>query len=142
MMIDGQRSSDLAYSTVLAYYKAFNAGDWEGMLAHLADDVAHDINQGGREVGKDAFRAFLARMNRSYREELRDIVVMACPDGTRVAAEYVVHGSYLATDQGLPEAKGQKYALPGGAFFELRGGKIARITNYYDLQDWLRQVGA
>jgi hypothetical protein len=24
----------------------------------------------------------------------------------------------------------------------LRGGKIARVTNYYNLQDWLRQVGA
>jgi steroid delta-isomerase-like uncharacterized protein len=142
MMIDGQRSSDLAYSTVLAYYKAFNAGDWEGMLSYLADDVAHAINQGGTEVGKDAFRAFLARMNRSYREELRDIVVMASPDGARAAAEYVVHGSYLATDDGLPEARGQKYVLPGGAFFDLRGGKIARVTNYYNLQDWLRQAGA
>lgn len=142
MMIDGQRSSDLAYSTVLGYYKAFNAGDWEGMLSYLADDVAHDINQGGREVGKDAFRAFLARMNRSYREELRDIVVMASPDGARAAAEYVVHGTYLATDEGLPPANGQRYVLPGGAFFDLRGGKIARVTNYYNLQDWLRQVGA
>jgi steroid delta-isomerase-like uncharacterized protein len=142
MMIDGQRSSDLAYSTVLGYYKAFNAGDWEGMLSYLTDDVAHDINQGGREVGKDAFRAFLARMHRSYREELRDIVVMASPDGARAAAEYVVHGSYLATDAGLPEARGQQYVLPGGAFFDLRGGKIARVSNYYNLQDWLRQVGA
>ena len=142
MMIDGQRSSDLAYSTVLGYYKAFNAGDWEGMLAYLADDVAHDINQGGREVGKDAFRAFLARMNRSYREELRDIVVMASPDGARAAAEYVVHGTYLATDEGLPPANGQRYVLPGGAFFDLRGGRIARVSNYYNLQDWLRQVGA
>lgn len=142
MMIDGQRSSDLAYSTVLGYYKAFNAGDWEAMLSYLADDVAHAINQGGTEVGKDAFRAFLARMNRSYREELRDIVVMASPDGARAAAEYVVHGTYLATDEGLPPANGQRYVLPGGAFFDLRGGKIARVTNYYNLQDWLKQVGA
>ena len=141
MMIDGQRGSDLAYSTVLAYYKAFNAGDWEGMLAQLAHDVVHDVNQGGREVGKDVFRVFLARMNRSYREELRDIVVMASPDGARAAAEFVVHGTYLATDEGLPPATGQTYVLPGGAFFTLRGGKIARITNYYNLQDWLRQVG-
>lgn len=142
MMIDGQRGSDLAYSMVLSYYRAFNAGDWEGMLAQLTDDVAHDANQGGRSVGKEAFRAFLARMDRSYREELRDIVVMSSPDGARAAAEYVVHGSYLATDEGLPEARGQKYVLPGGAFFDLRGGKIARVSNYYNLQDWLRQVWA
>ena len=64
------------------YYAAFNAGDWDAMLACLTDDVAHDLNQGGREVGKDAFRAFLARMNRSYRERLEDIVVLAAPGRT------------------------------------------------------------
>jgi steroid delta-isomerase-like uncharacterized protein len=142
MIIDGLRTSDRATTTVLAYCKAFNAGDWEGMLSHVTDQVAHDINQGGREVGREAFRAFLARMNRSYREELRDIVVMASADGAHVAAEYVVHGTYLATDEGLPPATGQTYVLPGGAFFEIVDGKIARVTNYYNLQDWLRQVGA
>jgi steroid delta-isomerase-like uncharacterized protein len=141
MIIDGQRSSDRVVGAVLAYYKAFNAGDWEGMLAQLTDDVAHDINQGGRQIGKDVFRAFMQRMQRCYKEELRDIIVMGSPDGQRAAAEYVVHGTYLAADEGLPPAKGQTYVLPGGAFFELRNGRICRVTNYYNLQDWLRQVG-
>lgn len=127
---------------ISSYYAAFNAGDWEAMLGHLTDDVAHDLNQGPREIGRDTFRAFLARMNRSYRERLEDIVVIASADGTRAAAEYVVHGEYLATDEGLPEASGQTYVLPGGAFFDIRDGKIARVTNYYNLEDWLRQVGA
>lgn len=125
---------------VSRYYDAFNRGDWEAMLACLADDVAHDINQGHRETGRDAFGAFLARMNRSYREELRDIVVMASADGAHAAAEYVVHGQYLADDEGLPPAHGQRYALPGGAFFYIRDGRIARISNYYNLQDWIAQV--
>ena len=51
-------------------------------------------------------------------------------------------GTYLATDEGLPEAKGQTYSLPAGAFFEVEGGRIARVTNYYNMKDWLRQVGA
>lgn len=126
---------------VHAYYDAFNRGDWDAMCAMLADDVAHDLNQGGRELGRATFRAFLARMERSYREQLRDVVVMAGPPG-RVGAEYVVHGEYLATDEGLPPAAGQRYVLPGGAFFELADGKIRRVTNYYNLADWLRQIGA
>jgi steroid delta-isomerase-like uncharacterized protein len=126
---------------VTAYYTAFNAGDWDGMCALLAPDVAHDLNQGGREVGRATFRAFLDRMNRSYRERLRDIVVMAGAPG-RAAAEYVVEGEYLATDEGLPPARGQRYTLPGGAFFTIADGAITRVTNYYNLQDWLRQVGA
>jgi steroid delta-isomerase-like uncharacterized protein len=126
---------------VTAYYAAFNRGDWDAMCSHLADDVAHDLNQGGREVGRATFRTFLDRMNRSYREQLRDIVVMAGPGG-RASAEYIVEGTYLATDEGLPPATGQRYTLPGGAFFDIANGKITRVTNYYNLQDWLKQVGA
>ena len=51
-----------------------------------------------------------------------------------------MNGEYLATDEGLPEAKGQTYKLPAGAFFELRDGKVSRVTNYYDLNDWIAQV--
>ena len=40
---------------VQSYYAAFNRGDWDGMLALLTDDVAHDLNQGGRQVGRAAF---------------------------------------------------------------------------------------
>jgi len=28
-----------------------------------------------------------------------------------------------------------------GAFFDLKDGKVARVTNYYNLQDWIAQVG-
>ncbi|MFC4167222.1 ketosteroid isomerase-related protein [Teichococcus aestuarii] len=126
---------------IRSYYAAFNAGDVEGMLALLAEDVAHDINQGARETGIPAFRAFMARMNAHYREELKDIVVMVGESGARAAAEFTVHGTYLATDAGLPEARGQTYVLPAGAFFEVRGEKIARVSNTYNLADWIAQVG-
>ena len=122
------------------YYAAFNAGDWETMLGCLADDVAHDLNQGRREQGVAAFRAFLARMDRSYAEQLQDVTVMANAGGDRAAAEYVVHGTYLADDEGLPPARGQRYVLPGGAFFDIRGGRIRRVSNYYNLADWIAQV--
>lgn len=122
------------------YYAAFNAGDWNGMLDCLTEDVVHDINQGKREIGKPAFRAFLARMERCYREQLGDIIVMVSGDNARVGAEFVVHGEYLVSDEDLPPASGQKYTLPAGAFFDIRDGKIARVTNYYNLSDWTAQV--
>jgi steroid delta-isomerase-like uncharacterized protein len=129
-----------SHALIERYYAAFNRGDWEAMLDCLTDDVAHDINQGHRETGRDTFRRFLERMNRSYREQLRDIVVMTSEDGTRAATEYVVHGEYLADDEGLPPARGQRYVLPGGAFFDIREGRIARVSNYYNLHDWIAQV--
>lgn len=123
------------------YYAAFNAGDRAAMLALLTDDVAHDLNQGRRETGRDAFATFLARMDRCYRERIEDLVVLAAPGAPeRFAAEWTVHGAYVSTDEGLPPARGQRYALPGGAFFALRDGKIARVTNYYNLEAWLELV--
>ena len=122
------------------YYAAFNAGDMQTFLNLLADDVVHDINQGTRETGKQEFAAFMQRMNGAYRERLADISILANDAGTRASAEFVVHGEYLRTDDGLPPAHGQKYVLPAGAFFELRDGKVARISNYYNLQDWLAQI--
>ena len=122
------------------YYDAFNAGDSEGMLACLTDDAIHDVNQGERRTGKDKFRAFNARMTHHYRERLENIAVMVSKDGTRAAAEFNVNGEYLVTDSGLPDAKGQTYVLPAGTFFAIRDGKIARVTTYYNLTDWIAQV--
>lgn len=135
-------SQSQAAALIQNYYDTFNTGDREAFLALLADDVAHDINQGGTEVGKDVFRAFLHRMDRCYREQVRDLVVFANDDGTRGAAEFFIEGEYLTTDEGLPPAAGQRYRLRVGAFFDLRDGRVSRVTNYYNLEEWLRQVGA
>lgn len=131
---------EAAQALIARYYAAFNAGDRPAMLALLDEAVVHDLNQGAREHGREAFARFMARMDHSYREQLHDVVVMAAADGTRASAEYVVHGQYLVTDAGLPEANGQRYVLPGGAFFDIRDGRIARVTNYYNLGDWTAQV--
>ena len=122
------------------YYESFNASDASGMLACLAEDVRHDVNQGGTRVGKKLFSEFCAHMARCYKERLSDIVIMVSKDGKRAAAEFIVHGEYLATDEGLPPAKGQRYLLPAGTFFEITEARILRVTTYYNLADWTAQV--
>ena len=130
-------------STLISdYYAAFNAKDWPGMLALLAPDVRHDVNEGMARTGPAMFAAFLAHMDACYDERLTDIVVMTAPDGARAAAEFIVNGVYRKTDGGLPEARGQTYRLPAGAFFEIADGRIRRVTTYYNLKDWIAQVSA
>ncbi|HYF37083.1 MAG TPA: ketosteroid isomerase-related protein [Prosthecobacter sp.] len=129
-----------AAALIQTYYETFNGGDREALLDLLTEDVAHDINQGETERGKEAFATFLRRMDRSYSEQVEDLAVFANADGTRAAAEFFIRGTYKATDEGLPPAAGQPYHLRVGAFFDLRGGRIARVTNYYNLQNWLQQV--
>ncbi|MBO1326158.1 nuclear transport factor 2 family protein [Acetobacter sp. TBRC 12305] len=133
-------SAEQTHALIASYYDAFNREDHAAILALLSEDVVHDINQGGQEIGRDKFAAFLKRMDGFYRERSADRVVMTTPDGARAAVEFVVHGEYLKTEQGLPPATGQKYALPVGAFFAIRDGKITRVTNYYNLPLWVRQI--
>ncbi|MEQ8335475.1 ketosteroid isomerase-related protein [Nisaea sp.] len=133
-------NSQSAAALVQRYYDAFNAGDVPGMLACLSEDVAHDVNQGGRRTGKALFGEFCAHMERCYREQLTDIVVMPSADGRRAAAEFTVNGTYLSDDDGLPPATGQTYCLPAGTFFDIADGKITRVTTHYNLQDWIAQV--
>ncbi|MEM6579456.1 MAG: ketosteroid isomerase-related protein [Pseudomonadota bacterium] len=125
---------------IARYFEAFNAGDVDTMVDCLSEEVAHHVNEGQIRTGRDAFRSFCEHMNRCYRETLTDVVIFNSPDGIRVAAEYMVNGTYLATDAGLPEAHGQTYCLPAGSFFSLSGGRITRVVTYYNLADWIRQV--
>lgn len=126
--------------TVRRYLKAFNAGDIQAMLDCLSTDVAHHVNEGQVRTGKVLFAEFCAHMARCYDEQLTDMVIFEAQGGTRAAAEYMVNGTYLETDAGLPEARGQGYRLPAGSFFDLADGKITRVTTYYNLADWVRQV--
>ncbi|MEO1199105.1 MAG: ketosteroid isomerase-related protein [Pseudomonadota bacterium] len=130
-----------ATAVIRRYFDAFNSGDLDAMLTLLSDDVRHDVNQGERRIGKHAFAEFCSGMNTSYKETARDLVIMASEDGGRAAAEFVIDGTYLETYQGLPDAEGQSYELPVGSFFEIQGGKITRVTTYYNMTDWTWQVG-
>jgi steroid delta-isomerase-like uncharacterized protein len=140
MIIDGARAADRTNALVLRFCAAYNRADWAGMVDCLADDVVHDINQGEREAGKAAFRAYMEQHARSYREELRDVVVMSVDDGTRAAAEFSVHGVYQNAAPGLPAAQGQRYVLTAGVFFAINQGKIARFTPYYNQHDRMAQI--
>lgn len=122
------------------YFAAVNAADGQTVLDLLDEDVVHDPALGPRAVGADAFRRFLATAARHYREEMSDIAIMLGEGGTRAAAEFTLRGTYLSTADGLPEAAGQAYSVPAGTFFEIEDGRIARLTSYRDLDDWIAQL--
>ncbi len=143
MVGDASRENMEPAELIHCYYATFNSGDREAFLALLTEDVVHDLNQGRSETGKAAFRRFLERMDRCYAEQVEEVsVFQSQADPGRAAAEFYVRGNYLSTDQGLPPAAGQTYRLRVGAFFEISDGRISRVTNYYNLEEWLRLIGA
>ena len=125
---------------IQTYFNAFNAKDTAAMLDCLSEDVAHHVNEGEVRVGRDRFAAFCDHMTRCYDETLTDMTLFVNDAGTRAAAEFTVNGTYLATDGDLPEARGQTYRLPAGSFFDMKDGKITRVTTYYSLSGWIQQV--
>ena len=125
---------------IKTYFNAFNSADMERFIELLAPDVIHDINQGSSEIGKSAFLRFMDHMNTTYKEEIHDLIILTSEDGAHACARYNVSGHYLKTDKGLPPAKGQPYFLPAASLFEVNANRITRVTTYYNLQDWLKQV--
>lgn len=122
------------------YFNALNDRDIRACLARVSDELILEPNQGFAEHGRDAFAAFLERQLHCYRETIDALVILAEPQGRHAACEYRVIGEYLATDDGLPEACGQRYEIRVGAFFEIGNGLITRISLHFNLPDWLAQV--
>ena len=137
--LEGKMTNDFV-QLIKTYYQAFNAQDMDTFFSLLTEDVVHEINQGNTEIGKQTFIQFMKEMNQYYQEEVVDLVVFSSKDSDRVAAEFYIEGKYLATCAGLPEARGQRYRLRVGAFFTIHEGKICRVTNYYNMKEWLAQV--
>lgn len=122
------------------YYQAFNKNDMPAFFDLLDEDVIHDINQGEQEIGKTAFKRFMQQMNRCYQERITHLIVFANQEGSRASAEFYVEGVYSNTDKGFPVATNQTYRLPAGAFFEIKNEKITRVTNYYNVKQWMRLI--
>lgn len=64
-------------------------------------------------------------MNRCYRERVIDPVFLYNAQGDRAAAEFDLEGEYLATDGDLRPARGQRYRLRVGTFFEIVDGRLS-----------------
>ena len=126
--------------TVKAYYDAFNSRNWDEMLFLVDENIQHEPNQGKPRIGKALFTDFMKQMDESYSETLKDIVLFSSETPGRIAAEFVVHGTYKKGEEGLPPAHGQVYVLPAAAFLEVQNGKISRVTTYYNLELWIELV--
>jgi steroid delta-isomerase-like uncharacterized protein len=112
-------SQDQAREAVDAFFRAYNSGDGSAMAALATDDVAHDLGT-GCEIGRDALRARLAQIRNARAEEAGDVEIMINASGSRAAAEFTLRGA----------GEDRSYSIAAGAFFELDGGRVSRVTFY------------
>lgn len=130
----------MSKALIRQYYDSFNQKNWDQFLSLLDENVVHELNEGEKEIGKNRFKKFLDRMNASYDEKIENVIIYESDLTNLFAVQYIVHGTYLKTDSGLPEARGQVYQVKGAAFFEIEESKIKVITNYYNLNEWINLI--
>ena len=118
---------------VRSLFERFNAGDLDGAAALATDDFELvDMAAGQTFTGPAGLREWLATFRTALPDATTEIVHVIA-DGGRVAFEHVGRGTHdgpLATPSGeIP---------PTG---EVRDGRLARMTAYYDSATLLRQLG-
>lgn len=130
-----------AIDLVKTYYTALDDKDMNQFFSLMDPNVVHEINQSAPEKGVDKFKDFMKRTSSSFNEKFDNIVILVSDDGKHAAAEWVDHGTYFKDYLGMDVgAHNQKYALTGAHFFEIRDGKIARVTSYYNMTNFAAQI--
>lgn len=127
----------MSTNPVKKYYEYFNKKDIDGILSLVTDDVINDANQGDSVTGKEALKKAIETAWEYFDEQVSNLDLMVNADGSNVASEYVVNGTYYKTKPGLFPSTNQHYEIIATAVFKIRDGKISRITRYYNTKKWL-----
>ena len=114
------------------YFAAFNNHDLDGMLGLLDDEVVHDINQGGREIGREKFSWFLAKMRQHYDEQVDDLAIMTTPERGRRRGR--IHRTRHLQGNGRRPAGGARPRLQHRRGRLLRGGRRSHQLGQHLLQ--------
>ena len=119
---------------------AWSSGDVQQVLALFVDDCTYeDVTLGAVNHGQEELKAF------------GDIFFAAAPDlkvelistwaaGDRAAAEWRMSGTHKGDLPGMP-ATGREFAFRGMSAFELRGDRLSRCSDYWDMATLMRTLG-
>lgn len=124
---------ELAAGSVMRYFAALSARDWEGLADLCTEDVTYTLPGTGplavTVAGKAAFRTYTEQTFASFPGATFDhVVILGTPNG--LAARYQSHWR---------DSDGSEQQQAGGTVFEFVGSRIGRIgVRLYDAQ--LRQL--
>lgn len=139
-MADTAKKSDLLKAVAEAYYMAYNKADVEGQTKLMTDDMIYHSNSDKIRVGKDAYHKYTVGLFKEIDEKCIDIKYFVDEAQGVVTAQSRVEGKYVTSSEGLPKAKGQKYNIPVVEVFEIKDGKIKKLTTYYNEDLWKTQI--
>ena len=124
------------------YVKAWNTHDGRAVAACMTSDAVYaDPPIGGLNQGRDAIAAWVDSIVPTFSSDYTFESVSFIQSGDRYAAEWVTRGTHDGSSPELP-ATGRQFAIHGVSFGELEDGRIRRNTDYWNMVEFLVQIGA
>lgn len=131
------------------YFEAWNAHDPDAIVALVHEEVEwHDPAMSEPARGRPAVRAFAGLTFRAF-PDLRFSMSgdegasrFTSADGSRFAVGWTARGSFLGPiDPPGFAPTGRGFVVDGIDVVEISDGLLYRDRSYYDLTDWMRQIG-
>jgi steroid delta-isomerase-like uncharacterized protein len=136
-------AADTAQSVVEAYLAAWNAHDSAKAAGYFADDVTYyDASVGTPVKGKDAAKTGVID---NFLNAVPDVVwkMKGAPvvQDNRVSFEWEFSGTNTGAWADGTKATGMHFSFTGASMFEVKDGKIATQSDYYDALGFYKQLG-
>jgi steroid delta-isomerase-like uncharacterized protein len=133
-------SPDQIRRLVHELYAAWSLHEPERIDAIFAEDAAYEDVAGAQLVqGKQAIKELLRAAYAwapDFRVTMKSLIIV----DNAAATEWLSEGIQTGPIGDLP-ASGNSFRLRGASILTFRDGKIAKITDYYDMATFLRQLG-
>jgi len=119
---------------------AWSTGDIKKVVDLFVDDcIYEDVTLGVVNHGKKELATFGEGFFAAAPDLQIEVVSEACSEA-RAAAEWWFRGTQSGEVLVMP-ATGKQFAFRGMSAFELKGDKISRCSDYWDLETFKRQLG-
>jgi steroid delta-isomerase-like uncharacterized protein len=128
-------------SVILGWTDALNRHDPDAAASFWSEDgVFTNIGTGQRAEGRAAIRDNHAATLAMWSEFHIDKATFLVGEGGQFADEWILTGVHTGDAPGLP-ATGHPFRIRGAAVGEVRNGKIVSNTVYWNMADFLTQIG-
>jgi steroid delta-isomerase-like uncharacterized protein len=128
---------------IRAYNDAWSSHDPESVIRFMDDDVVYtDVALGERLEGRPAVRDYVAGLETNFSSDYRMEWGQSVATDEAFATEWTMSGTHDHGDEarGLP-ATGQRFRVPGVSIGRRREGKVLEERSYWNVADFLTQVG-